>query len=214
MLPSQTRSRWPFAGVVLANLASLAVVGWTGWRAHVLLVVYWLEAGIVSGVYAAKILRAEGTDDPEQIRSWAAFDGKPADRYVGEDNRMVADAVLLHFAGPWLVWGALILFLGWSGAFEPADPVAVALATVGLVAYHVSSYYVEYVGYGEYERRGPVSLFVELAPRHLAVVLTWMFGAGAVAITGTPIGAILVLFVCKTCVDLVAVRRERRLAAA
>lgn len=176
------------------------------------MVVYWLEVGIVSGVYVAKILRAEGTDDPDHVRSWAAFDGKPADRYVGEDNRMVADAVLLQFAGPWLVWGAFTVLLGWFEVFEPADPVAVGLGTVGVLAYHVSSYQVEYVGNGAYKRRGPVSLFVELAPRHLAVILTWMFGAGAASITGTPVGVILVLFVCKTCVDLVALRRERRLA--
>lgn len=212
-----TRALLSSVGIVLANLATLAVVWGTGRNVHGLLVVYWLETGIVSAVYVAKIRRAEGTDDPEHVRSWARFDGKPADRLVGESNRTIADAVVTNFAGPWVVFGAFVVLaapLDLVGELEPASPVAVVLATVGLLVYHVGSYRFEYVGFREYERRGPVSLFVELAPRHLAVVLTWIFGLGAASIARSPVGALVVLVGLKTCVDLVAHRRERSLASA
>lgn len=200
--------------IVIANLTSLAAVRWGGWNVHALLIVYWFETGIVSAVYFAKILRAAGTDDPEHVPSWATFDGKPADRLIGQSNRRVADTVILNFAGPWTVFGLFFVFIGGSYGIERASPQTVALATVSLLVYHVFSYWFEYVGRKEYERRGPVSLFVELAPRHLVVPLTWIFGLAATVITQNPLGAIVVLVFLKTCVDLGAHRRERALARA
>lgn len=213
MTPTWWRSRLWYVGVLVANVASLIVIAWNGWRAHLLLVVYWLETAIVTAVYAAKILRAEGGDDPEHVRSVLQFDGRPAEWYVGKENRMVADALVLTVVGPWLAWGVIIVLFGLTGPFEPASTAPVAIATVGLAAYHVVSYRFEYVGLGEYERRGPASLLVEPAPRFLALLLTAIFGMGAASATRSPVGAIVVLVVAKTCVDLVSHRRERRRAA-
>lgn len=209
-MTASTRPWLSSAAIVVANLASLVVFWWYGWNVHAVLLVYWLETGVVSAVYFAKILRAEGTDDPEAVRSWAAFDGKPAERLVGKPNREIADAVVLQFTGPWLAFG---LFFVLSGSLfdtlEPASPDTVALAAVVLLVYHVLSYQLEYVGLAEYERRGPVSLFTELAPRHLAVVLMWIFGLGAATATRTPAAAIVVLVIFNTCIDLATHRRAR-----
>lgn len=205
------RSRVSFVGVLLANAASLVAIWWSGWSAHALLLVYWLETGVVTVVYAAKILRAEAEDDPENLRSWTLA-GNPPERYVGEDSRTVADALVLNYVGPWIAFGAIVVVLGFTEQFAFARPLTVALATGSLLVYHVFSYRYEYLGLEEYERRGPVSLLVEVAPRHLAVVGAIVFGMAATAFTRSPVGMILVVGGCKTCVDLVTHRRERKRA--
>lgn len=80
---SGARSQTAFVGVLIANLASAAMIWWYGWQAHAFLIVYWLETGVVIALYVAKINRAKGTDDPADIQSWTEFDGKPAQSYIG-----------------------------------------------------------------------------------------------------------------------------------
>ncbi|WP_339105446.1 DUF6498-containing protein [Haloterrigena salinisoli] len=209
------RSQTSFVGVILANLASVAAIWWYDWRAHALLIVYWLETGVVVAVSVAKILRAEGTDDPEEIRSWTQVSGERPQSYVGESNRTVADALVSNYAGTWLFAGGfvcIIPFVDEQWSVEPASPGVVALAGVSLVGYHVFSYWYEYVGLREYERRGPVSLLVEPAPRFWALLLTIIFGLGATSFTRGPMGVIVVLVFFKTCADLMAHRRERKRA--
>lgn len=215
MHSSWKRSQAAFVGVLFANLASVAVIRWSGWQAHALLIVYWLETGVVGAVYAAKILRAEGTDDPENVRSRMEFAGEPAESYVGRSNRQVADALVLTFIGPWLFTGVFILVAPFGEertVLELASPDAVALAAVSLVGYHALSYRFEYVGFREYERRGPVSLLVEPVPRFWALWLALFFGLGGTQFTRSPTTAIVGVVFFKTCADLLAHRRERKRA--
>lgn len=198
--------------MLLANLVALAVVWWDGWRAHALLLVYWLETGVLIAVYAVKITRAEGTDDPAEIRSWMKFDGEPAEAYVGRDSRLIADTLVLEFVGMWLFAGFFFVVVGVTGVFEPASPVTVALAAVSLVAYHVFLYYYEYLGLEEYRRRGPVSLLVEPVAQFWGLMLVMIFGVAATATSGNPVGTVVVTVFVKTCADLLAHRRERKRA--
>ncbi|MCU4743170.1 DUF6498-containing protein [Natronoglomus mannanivorans] len=218
MSPSHSwkRSQASFVVILLANLTSLAVVWWYDWQAHALLIGYWLETGVVGAVSVAKILRAEGADDPSAIRSWTNVDGESPDAYVGQPNRAVADAFVRNYVWLWLFAGVFLAIIPFAEEMplEVASPSVVALAAVGLVASHVFSYWYEYVGKREYEHRGPVSLLVEPAPRFWALMLTLIFGLGATSISRSPVGAIAVLVVFKTSADLLAHRRERKRAVA
>lgn len=216
MSPSWQRSQTAFIGVILANLASLAAIWWFDWQAHALLLVYWLETGVVGAIYVAKIRRAEETDDPTAIRSWTEVDGEPAESYVGRSNRSVAKAFVSNYVGVWIFAGVFLAIVPFAEdmPLELANPSVVALAAVGLVGYHVLSYRYEYVGNREYERRGPVSLLVEPAPRFWVLMLTIIFGLGATSITRSPVGVIVVLAFLKTCVELLIHRRERKRAIA
>lgn len=206
------RSQVSFLAVIAANLVTLAVVWQQGWRAHALLLVYWLETGVVIAVYAVKIRRAEGADAPAEISSWSKFDGEPAEAYVGEENRLIADALVLEYAGMWLFTGFFFVVVGVVGMLEPASPVTVALAAASLVAYHVFSYYYEYIGLEQYEQRGPVSLLVEPAPQFWGLVFVMIFGLGLGNAAENPVVTVVVVMFIKTCADLLAHRRERKRA--
>lgn len=208
------RSQLSFVSVIAANLLSLAVFWWAGWQAHALLVVYWLETGVILWSYRAKILRAAGTDDPDEIRAWTTIDGERAEWYIGKDNGTVASALGTHFLRPWLAWGVIVLAFGFVEPFEPANPVVVALAAVGLVASHGFSFRYEYVRAEEFERRGPVSLLVEPAARVWSLVLLIFLGIGATLFFTDTAGVIAALVVFKTAADLAVHRRERKRATA
>lgn len=203
------RSRVSFVAVILANLAALAVIWRRGLQAHALLIVYLPETGVIMAVYAAKINRAAGSDDPEDIRSRALFAPEAAVSHVGEDNRSGADALVLNYVGPWLFAGLFLFFAGFTDPFEPANVSTVVLASVSLVSYHAVSYWYEYVGLEAFERRGPVSLLIEPAQRIWASVLAFILGVGMAAASQSPIATVLVLLFFETSVDLLAHRRER-----
>ncbi|SEW25665.1 hypothetical protein SAMN05216285_3481 [Natrinema salifodinae] len=93
-------------------------------------------------VYAAKIHRAEGTDDPEGIRSWTKDDGERPESYVGESNRTVATALVRNYAGLWLFADGFIFVVPFADGMtlKSASLDVVALAAVVLVGYQLFSY--------------------------------------------------------------------------
>lgn len=188
--------------LVVANLVPLVGVVFFGWDLHSLLVVYWLESAVVGASFAAKIRRAEGEDDPADLPS-IRFNDRPVGAFLGSSNRQILAFFCTHYGLFWVVHGVFVLaFPGIFPELNPARPRVVGLAAVGLVAYHVVSYRVNFVGDREYERAGPVTLMVEPYRRVFVLHVTVVAGAFGVAIVGSPVGALVVMVVLKTLLDL------------
>ena len=201
----------------MGNLASLAVIWWFDWQAHALLLAYWIEAGVIGGIYVAKIRRAEGTDDPASLRSFWDINGERPRSYVDRPNGDIAYALVDQYLLIWLFLGGIVVAGPFTedfilSAIRPASPLVVVSVAVSLVATHVYSYWYEYLGGREFERRGPVSLLIEPKSRFLALFGAVFVGAGAVELTRNPFGVVIVLTVFKTCADLLQHRRERKRA--
>ncbi len=201
------RAAWPSvrrsaAGLIVANLVPLAGVLFLGWDLHVLLVAYWIESGVVGVESVAKILRAEGEDDPDELPS-IEFNDRSAESFVGRSNRAIAVFFAFHYGVFWVVHGVFVLlFPGIFAGMDAAAPSVVAIAAASLAAYHAVSYRVNYLGEREYEGTGPVTLMVEPYRRVFVLHLTVLFGAFAVAAVGAPIGALVVMILVKTVLDL------------
>jgi hypothetical protein len=117
----------------------------------------------------------------------------------------------------WLFLGGLTIvapFTEGSGlsAIEPASLLVVASVAVSLVASHVFSYWYEYLGNREFERRGPFSLLIEPGTRFLALFGAVFTGGAAIQITRGPFAVVIVLIFFKTCADLSQHRRDRKQA--
>jgi len=202
MAGSWSASRTSTAGLVLANLVPLGGVLVLGWDLHSLLVVYWLESGVVGGAFAAKIRRAEGETDPATLPSIRLNDRSPAS-FVGAPNRQVLGFFLEHYGAFWLVHGLFVmLFPFMFSPFDFASPSAVGIAFVGLLAYHFVSYRVNFLGDREYEHAGPAALMIEPYRRVLVLHVTIVVGAFVVASVGAPVGALAVMVLAKTLLDL------------
>lgn len=190
------------AGLIVANAVPLVGVVGFGWDLHSLLVGYWLESGAVGVASVAKIRRAEGEDDPGELPSLSLND-RPVDSFVGRSSRLIAAFFVAHYGAFWVAHGAFVLlFPALIPGLEPASPRIVAAAAVSLAAYHAVSYWANYVGEREYERSGPVTLMVEPYRRVFVLHLTVVLGAFAVAAIGAPVGALVVMVVAKTGLDL------------
>lgn len=202
MQPSWAEPRTTAAGLLLANAVPLIGVVALGWNLHSLLVGYWLESGAVGVASVAKIRRAEGEDDRAELPSIALND-RPVEWFLGRSNRRIATFFAGHYGSFWLVHGLFVLVL--PAAFpdqSPASLPVVALAAVSLAAYHAVSYRINYVGQAEYEHSGPVTLMIEPYRRVLVLHLTVVFGAFAIAWIGAPVGALVVMVLVKTVLDL------------
>lgn len=212
MRPSWARPRTAAAGLVAANAVPLVGVLALGWGLHSILVGYWLESAAVGVASVAKIRRAAGDDDPAELPSMS-FNDTPVESFVGRSNRAVARFFLGHYGAFWAVHGLFVLlFPAVFSGLAPASPRVVAAAAVGLAAYHAVSYRINYVGGREYERVGPVTLMVEPYRRVFVLHLTVVLGAFAVAWIGAPVGALAVMVLVKTALDLRGHWREHERA--
>ncbi len=171
---------------------------------------HWLEAGLIRAIYVAKIRRAAGTDDPHTIHSWSDIDGEHPRSYIGKPNPEIVGAFLGHYLWIWLFFGLFILIIPNSEdiPLEPASPFVVTLVVAVPIVSHLFSYWQEYLGDREYERRGPVSLLVEPGPRFLSLFFAVFVGAATASLTENPFGVIAVLIFFRTCADLLEHRRE------
>ena len=199
--PSTSGPRMTAGTLIVANAVPLVGVLAFGWGLQSLLVVYWVESAVVGAISVAKILHAEGADDPDELPS-VSFNDRSVRSFVGKSNRRLATFFLSHYGTFWLVHG---LFVGIFPAMFPgmawASPRVVAAAAVSLVAYHVVSYRLNFVGQGEYEDTGPVTLMVEPYRRVLLLHVTIILGAFGVAALGSGVGALVVMVLLKTILD-------------
>lgn len=201
------RGAWPgsrvaAAGLILANLVPLAGVVFLGWDLHSLLVVYWVESAIVGVESVAKILRAEGEDDPDGLPS-IEFNDRPIASFIGRSNRWLASFFTFHYGVFWIVHGVFVIsLLGAYPGLGTASPRVVAVGAVGLTVYHAVSYRRNYVGGREYETNGPVWLMVEPYRRVFVLHATVLLGGFAIGAIGAPVGALVVMVLVKTALDL------------
>jgi hypothetical protein len=213
-----TRSRFgpqtAAAGLVGANLVPLVGVLALGWGLHSLLVVYWLESAVVGVESIAKMLTAQGDDDDGGDDGGASA----VDRGTGGvelilGNLGITAFFMLHYGIFWLGHGAFVFsFPEMFDGLAPASPSVVATAFVSLAAYHAVSFLINYIGEGEYRSADADTLMSEPYRRVVVLHLTILGGSLVVANVGTPLGALAVMVLVKTVLDLRAHWQEHERA--
>jgi hypothetical protein len=221
--------------LIAFNLVPLAGVLFWGWNVYTLLVLYWLENGIIGAINIAKIRRAEG--DFGMGTATFRLNGQ-----VSTSRNAMVGFFLMHYGIFWAVHGIFVfllpLFIGLGSmatdssgfpvvrpdgsvdvdGFFPRTPDpgirwdVVAFGAVGLAISHTASYFLNFIGRGEYRRISPVAQTMAPYARVIALHLTIIFGAIVSTVLGSPVGAVAVLVVVKTIVDLALHLAERRRA--
>lgn len=88
------------------------------------------------------------------------------------------------------------------------DLSAVAIGVIGLAISHGASFVINFVGRREYLRISPAAQMFAPYGRLMILHVTIIFGAIVSLSIGSPVGAIVVLVLLKTAIDLVLHRRE------
>jgi Family of unknown function (DUF6498) len=204
------------AALLAANAVPLIGVLLFGWSLWTIIVIYWLENGIVGFWNVPRMLLAGGQ---------------------GIAGLGLAGFFVVHYGIFWLVHGVFVFvlpaFAGEIGgsAFTPGDGIpnngppgavvgggafgdilwgSVLLAAVALFLSHGASFLLNYVGRGEYRRTSPAAQMAAPYTRVVALHLAILFGAFAIALIGAPVAALVILVVVKTFFDLSLHLREHR----
>jgi hypothetical protein len=201
--------------LIAANLVPLAGVLLLGWDLATLVAIYWAENGVV-GIYAVGRILTAGAG------STAPGAAPPGQSLAA--RLVLVPFFLVHYGLFWVVHGVFVwmalptLFASFGSAAPPGvvvlhpDGTVVLFAACALLVSHGASFVLNWILGGESATSNPA---VEMhAPYSRVIVLhvTIVLGAFAVAFVGAPVGALVVMVVLKTTVDLSAHLRERRRA--
>lgn len=212
MLRGFSGSREAAVGLVVANLVPLVGVLFYGWNAHSILVVYWLESGVVGVESVLKILRAAGEDDPEELPHMQ-LNERSVRGFVGRSNRKIAGFFVSHYGGFWLAHGVFVLIFPAAVEMPRASLRVIPLALVGLAVYHALSFRLNYVDGREFERTGPVTQMIEPYKRVFVLHLTVVLGFFAIGAVGASVSALAVMVLTKTVLDFWGHWREHERAS-
>ena len=196
--------------LVLVNLVPLVGVAFWGWQLGTILVLYWIESGVIGLLNVPRMAKASGPGGTG-----------------GTVARVALIAFFLaHYGTFWAVHGFFVFLLptffgfgagGPTGAGAGAaaigpgfgiDQAAVATGAIGLVLFHAVSFVYWDVWHGESARRTVQQQMNAPYNRVVILHMTILGGAFLIAFTGQSIWALVLLVGLKIAVDLGAHVRE------
>jgi hypothetical protein len=218
--------------LVVVNAIPLIGVAFWGWSLMLILVLYWLESGVVGVINVFKIARAEGGAAGLPV---TAEGNRVTIRLSGIGGQMGRGLLIgffvMHYGMFWAVHGVFVflmpLFAGMSSGiadpsapglgFGPMDfgPLPLDGLLIGfalLTASHVVSFFTNYIGRGEYLRVTPQAQMMSVYGRVFVLHVTIIAGAFVIALFGTPFAALVLLVGLKTAIDLFLHLREHRVS--
>jgi hypothetical protein len=197
--------------LIVANLIPLIGVLFFGWSVWNILIVYWLENGIVGVFNVLKMATAQGTGLPEGLTA--------TNRPVAETRKSrLIPFFIIHYGLFWVVHGIFVLtlpflFTGEPGSASGVIPVAILFAAVGLGISHLVSYVWNYQHGGEYRRTSAAQLMFAPYGRLMVLHMTIILGAVAIGTTGAQSAAVAILVAIKIAIDIGLHLTEHRRAA-
>jgi hypothetical protein len=208
------------AFLIAVNLIPLFGVVFLGWGLFPIMVLYWLENGIIGLFNLPKIVLASAPVGglPNSIS------GGPArpdllSGLLGSGFLMVFFAI--HYGMFWAVHGifVFVLFGGSGDTFSrTSDPFATnlpewwVLAAISLFLSHGVSFFTNFLGKREYLAVSPSEQMKQPYSRVVVLHVTILAGGFLVAMLGTPVAALVLLVVSKTAIDVRAHLKEHRKA--
>jgi len=195
-------SIWAVVALVVANLIPLIGVLFFGWSVWNILVIYWLENGIVGLINVLKMSVATG----DEVTPGVTFmvNGRPA---TSATKMGLIPFFIVHYGIFWFVHGIFVLTLPAFFSLMSDDGMTldlgpVVFAALGLAISHGLSFWWNFLHGGEYRRTAAAALMFAPYKRLVALHITIIFGAFAVMFTGAPAAAVAVLVGIKTAIDL------------
>jgi hypothetical protein len=188
--------------LVVANAIPLVGVLFLGWSVWNILVIYWLENGIVGVINVLKMSAATGDESSPGVT--VMVNGRPSSSAT---KFGLIPFFVVHYGIFWFVHGIFVLTLPAFFALMSDDGMTLDLgpvlfAAAGLAVSHGLSFWWNFLRGGEYRRTTAAALMFAPYKRLVALHITIIFGAFAVMFTGAPAAAVAVLVAIKTAIDL------------
>jgi hypothetical protein len=207
------------------NLVPLLGVLYWGWDLYSVILIYWLENGVIGFYNVLKMVMAQGKAPlTEKDLALAQHIGLQTAQTLHRITRYIMiPFFLIHYGMFWLGHGVFVqAFFGSflsSGAFfslaatpfmQQWLPVGALGALTTMLVSHGSSFVRNYIGHGEYLVTTPEKLMSQPYARVVVLHITILVGGILVMGLGEPLYALLLLIVLKSGVDLFAHLREHQ----
>jgi hypothetical protein len=197
--------------LLVANLIPLVGVLFFGWSVWNILIVYWLENGIVGVFNVLKMSVASGTGVPQGM----SMNNRPV---AGNAKAALIPFFVIPYGIFWVVHGIFVLtlpflFTGEPGSASGVNPGAILFAGIALAISHGVSFWWNYLHGGEYRRTSAAQLMFAPYSRLLILHMTIILGALAIGTTGAQSAAVAILVLIKIALDIGLHLTEHRRAA-
>jgi hypothetical protein len=200
-----TSSVGAVVALVAANLIPLVGVLFFGWNVWMILIVYWLENGVVGVFNILKMLKAEGAPG-DSSANWT-MNGRAVNDIA---KAGLIPFFVVHYGIFWLVHGVFVFTLPVFGSMEAGtvdmttgfEPLTIPFAVLALTISHGVSYCFNFVKGGEYRRVSAAGQMFAPYGRLVVLHVTIIIGGMAIAITGAPASVVAILVVLKTALDV------------
>jgi len=205
--------------LVGANLVPLGGVLALNWSVQGLLVVYWLESAVIGLFNVPKILLAHGAETAETRKKAKSISVNSRTVTLPEppgsipdtperraENWGVAVFFLKSYGGFWLGHGLFVAILptlaGGSGFLTGTELPTLLIAVGATAVSHYHSYRRNYLTDGEWRTASPGEQLNAPFSRVTVMHLTIVLGAFLISYLGVTAGALVVMIVVKTLLDI------------
>lgn len=209
--------------LVAVNLIPLFGVIFFDWSLFAIVLLYWIENGIVGLLNVPKIALA---GKPSSGESRFTINGRPAG---SAGKAFLIPFFIFHYGIFWTVHGVfVIVFFGLLGGqpfgsaagapeitsgFRSFDPTGVAIAALSLALSHGLSFFVNFLGNEEYLNVSPDEQMFRPYGRVMVLHITILGGGFLAGYFGAPLASLVLMVLLKTVIDLRAHLKEHRAAA-
>jgi hypothetical protein len=172
-----------------------------------ILIVYWLENGVVGVFNVLKMTKAQGPVG-DDTTSWRV-NGRPA---TDMTKAGLIPFFVMHYGIFWLVHGVFVWMLPVFGSMESEtatvdmttgfQPLTIPFAVLVLAISHGLSYWFNFIKGGEYLRTSAAAQMFAPYGRLMVLHVTIIIGGMAIAFTGAPAAAVAILVGLKTVMDV------------
>ena len=195
------------SALIIANTIPLLGVLFAQWRVFDILAVFWLENVVIGLFNIVKMVCARGDSSSNEIKSV----------FMVIQKLFAIPFFAVHYGGFVAIHG-VFLFKGMREFFgdtsASTDPLWLTLTLVGLAVSHGISFFVNYIGKGEF-RRTTISMLMKRPYGRVVVMhVTIILGGFVVMSSGDPVWLLILLIAIKVGVDLRAHLSERKKFAA
>jgi hypothetical protein len=214
--------------LVAVNMLPLLGVLFLGWDTFSIITLYWTENVIIGAVNVLKMITCN--PDPAAI-DWSKLQqsavklgakaGGVGGKYTPQmqlanhaSKLFLIPFFIFHYGFFCLVHGAFVLMLFGHehmgfGLFSPIEGLMDAISerhlwwcVIALAGSHLWSFFVNYLGRGEYRRTAVPILMVSPYARIIVLHVAILLGGFIVMALGSSVGALMILIISKTMLDL------------
>ncbi len=193
---------------VIGNLVPLIGVLVFGWDLPSIVVMYWIETGVVGLVNVLKIRKSMALGQPT-----VEVDGsieRPIVRAARSGGWGFAFAWLLAYGIFWAILGPFVIQIATGGFYEGASQTGwtgvsaavIVWGTVSLVGGQVIAYALGYVIERRYLTVTSLELLRDPFIRIFVILAAITFGGVGIALVGSPVGFVAAMVVAKTIVEI------------